>query len=147
MMIALSLGSFVTGPFYERLGARLIVSTGAACLVIGMLLLARIETNTTYIQLVPGMIVLGLGIGLFYSTITTAAITAVDAARSSLAGAILYMLQIAGGAIGIGLNTTLVVTASSLARGIQIAFLFDAALAACGFIVCLLFIRGRVKDG
>jgi hypothetical protein len=83
------------------------------------------------------MVILGVGIGLFYSSITTVAITAVNAARASLAGAIMYMCQIAGGAIGLGLNTALVVTAPSLAEGIHTAFLMDAALAIGGLFVSL----------
>ena len=58
------------------------------------------------------MVVIGLGVGLFYSSITTAAVTALDPSRSSLAGGIVYMFQIAGGSIGLGLTTTVFTTAS-----------------------------------
>jgi len=58
------------------------------------------------------MVVTGLGVGLFYSSITTAAVTAVDPSRSSLAGGIVYMFQVAGGSIGLGLATTVFTTAS-----------------------------------
>jgi hypothetical protein len=54
------------------------------------------------------------------------------------------MCQIAGGSIGLGLNTALVVTASSLAEGIHTAFLVDAILAAGGLIVAVLFVGGSV---
>ena len=79
------------------------------------------------------MVVLGIGVGLFYSSITTAAVTALDPSQSSLAGGIVYMCQIAGGAIGLGLNTAIVASASSLADGISLAFRIDAALAVAGF--------------
>jgi hypothetical protein len=90
------------------------------------------------------MVVLGVGVGLFYSSVTTAGITAIDKSKSSLAGAIIYMAQIAGGSIGLGLNTALVVTAPSLPEGIAIAFKVDAALAIAGLIVVVLFIGGKV---
>ena len=54
----------------------------------------------------------GAGVGLFLSSITTAAVTALDPSRSSLAGGIVYMFQVAGGAIGLGLTTTVFTTAS-----------------------------------
>ena len=54
----------------------------------------------------PGMIVLGLGVGSFYPTATTAGVTSVDESQTSLAGGIVYMFQIAGGSIGLGLTTT-----------------------------------------
>ena len=83
-------------------------------------------------------------IGQFYSSITTATVTALDASRASLAGGIVYMFQIAGGSIGLGLNTALVVTAGSLVDGIRRAFFVDAILAVCGLLVAILFVGGRV---
>jgi EmrB/QacA subfamily drug resistance transporter len=145
MMGTFALASFLSGPLYARMGAKLIVTTGAACLAVGMFLLSRVEPTTTYAELVPGMVVLGVGVGLFYSSITTVAITALDPSRSSLAGAIVYMFQIAGGAIGLGLNTALVVTAPSLTDGIRTAFLLDALLAVGGVAVAVLFVGGRIE--
>jgi hypothetical protein len=79
-------------------------------------------------------------VGLFYSAITTTAVTALDPSRSSLAGGIVYMCQIAGGAVGLGLNTALVTSQSSLADGIAVAFKVDALLAFAGLAVVLAFI-------
>jgi hypothetical protein len=73
--------------------------------------LAAVDGPPKYDGLITGMVVLGIGVGLFYSSITTAAVTAFDPSRSSLAGGIIYMFQLAGGSIGLGLNTALVVTA------------------------------------
>ena len=144
MMGTFALTSFASGPLYARLGPKLIVTIGAICLALGMFLLSRVEPTTTYAELVPGMVVLGIGVGLFYSSITTVAITALDPSRASLAGAIIYMFQIAGGAVGLGLNTALVVTAPSLVDGIRIAFLVDAGLAVAGVLVAILFVGGRM---
>lgn len=140
MMGVFAVTSFVAGSLYARLGPKLIVSVGAACLGIGIFLLSFLDAGTEYIALVPGMIVLGVGVGLFYSSITTAAVTALDPSRSSLAGGIVYMCQIAGGAVGLGLNTAIVASASSLSDGIATAFKVDAGLAAVGFVVSLLFV-------
>jgi MFS family permease len=139
--------SFLSGTLYERLGAKTVVSAGAACLASGIWLLSRVDATTAYTELVPGMVVLGIGIGLFYSSITTAAITAVDASRASLAGAIVYMCQVAGGSVGLGFNTALVATASSLTTGIQQAFTVDANLALCGLVVSVFYVGGRIRQG
>jgi EmrB/QacA subfamily drug resistance transporter len=145
MMGTFALASFVAGPLYVRLGAKPIVTAGAACLAGGMFLLSRMEPTTTYAGLIPGMVVLGIGVGLFYSSITTVAITALDPSRASQAGAIIYMFQIAGGAIGLGLNTAIVVIAPSLDDGIHTAFLVDAGLAVCGLAVAAFFVGGRIE--
>jgi MFS family permease len=144
MMGTFAVTSFVAGPLYERMGPKLIVSLGAAFLAVGMFMLSMVRATTAYDDLIAGMVVLGVGVGLFYSSITTAAVTALDPSRSSLAGGIIYMFQIAGGSIGLGLNTALVVTAGSLVEGIHRAFLVDAVLAVCGLVVAMLFVGGRV---
>jgi hypothetical protein len=74
----------------------------------------------------PGMLVLGIGVGLFYSSITTVAVTALDPSQSSLAGGIVYMCQIAGGAVGL-----------EPARRHQHRVQVDACLALVGFAVAL----------
>ena len=147
MMGMFALASFVSGPLYARLGAKLILSIGAICLASGIFLLSWIDTVAGYGALVPGMVVLGIGVGVFYSSITTVAITALDPSMSSLAGAIIYMCQIAGGAVGLGLNTAIVVSAPALADGIHRAFLVNSALAVCGLVVVVLFIGGRIDKG
>ncbi|HUU25063.1 MAG TPA: MFS transporter, partial [Methyloceanibacter sp.] len=147
MMGTFAVTSFVAGRFYERLGPKFSVTLGAVLLATGMFLLSAIDPMTVYDQLIFGMVVLGIGVGLFYSSITTAAITALDPSRASLAGAIVYMCQIAGGSIGLGLNTAIVVSASSLAEGIHTAFLVDGAMAACGVVIAVLFVGGSIdKD-
>jgi len=109
-----------------------------------MLLLSSIGPDSAYRALVPGMIVLGVGIGLFYASVTTAAVTALDPSRASLAGGVVYMFQIGGGSIGLGLNTAIVASTSVLASGIRSAFRVDAALALCGLLVAAALVGGPV---
>lgn len=135
--------SFAAGPLYGRLGAKPVVSTGAAFLTAGIALLAvSAGLASSYAGLVPGMVVLGVGIGLFYSSVTTAGVTALDPSRASLAGGIIYMCQIAGGSVGLGLNTAIVASQDSLTDGIRLAFTIDAILAVLGLAVSLLFVGG-----
>jgi EmrB/QacA subfamily drug resistance transporter len=99
--------AFVAGRLYERVGGRPVILGGTACLAAGPLLLSFFGGDSGYAALVPGLAVTGIGAGLFYPSITTAAVTMLDEARSSLAGGITYMFQIAGGAVGLGLTTAL----------------------------------------
>jgi MFS family permease len=138
--------SLAAGPLYGRMGPKLSVALGAACLAVGIFLLSRVQLTTAYDGLVVGLVVLGIGVGLFYSSITTAAVTVLDLSRSSLAGGIIYMCQIGGGSIGLGVNTALVVTAGSFVEGIHRAFFVDAGLAVCGVVVAILFVGGRVDQ-
>ena len=65
MMVTFAVASFVAGPLFERLGGKLIVSLGAVAIAVGMFLLSRLGENSGYSELVPGMVTMGLGIGLF----------------------------------------------------------------------------------
>ncbi len=112
MMGTFALTSFIAGPLYSKLGAKLIVSLGCGAIALGILLLSLVARDSGYGGLVAGMLVLGVGIGLFYSSITTASVTALDSSRAGLAGGIVYMFQIAGGSIGLGLNTTIFTSTS-----------------------------------
>ena len=143
MMGVYTVASFVAGHLYDRLGARIVVSSGATALAAGMFVLALLDTDSSYWALVPGMAILGLGVGLFYSAITTTAVTSLDASQSSLAGGIIYMCQIAGGAIGLGLNTAIVTSADSLIDGIQVAFAVDGVLAILGLLVVMIVVPKR----
>ena len=108
-------------------------------------MLSFLDADSSYASLVPGMVVLGIGVGLFYSSITTVAVTALDPSQSSLAGGIVYMCQIAGGAVGLGLNTAIVASASSLADGIASPSRSTPVLALAGLVLVLAVI-GRHEE-
>jgi EmrB/QacA subfamily drug resistance transporter len=139
-----ALVSFIAGPLYNRLGPKPLVTVGAACIAIAPFIFSQVTESSGYAALVPGMFVLGIGIGSFYPTATTAGVTSVDESQSSLAGGILYMCQIAGGAIGLGLTTTVFSAQGSFVDGIQAGFRLDAALSLVGFLVALFFVGGRM---
>jgi EmrB/QacA subfamily drug resistance transporter len=140
-----ALVSFVAGPLYERLGAKSLASFGAACIAIAPFLFSRLDAGSGYDSLIVGMVVLGVGIGSFYPTATTAGVTSVDESKTSLAGGIVYMFQIAGGSIGLGLTTTVFSShIPPFADGVSAAFTLDAILSLVGFVIALLFVGGRL---
>ncbi|WP_298769795.1 MFS transporter [uncultured Shewanella sp.] len=146
VMLTFALASFFAGALYEKLGAKLILSVGSACLALGMFLLSSLTMHTSYASMLLGMFILGMGVGLFYSTITTAALTVVPQKRAGLAGGIIFMFQIAGGSIGLGLNTAIVSQYQQLSEGINMAFKVNGVFSIFGLIICLLWI-GNKKTG
>ena len=137
-----ALVSFIAGPLYNRLGAKPLAAVGAACIAIAPFLFSQVTESSGYAALVPGMFVLGIGIGSFYPTATTAGVTSVDESQSSLAGGILYMCQIAGGAIGLGLTTTIFRPVVRRHPGLPPR---RGALLV-GFLIALFFVGGRLID-
>jgi MFS family permease len=151
MMATFATISFIAGNLYQRFGAKPLLILGSLCIAVGPTLVALFADEESYGAIVPGMAVLGLGIGLFYPTATTVGVTATDASQRSLAGAIIYMFQIAGGSVGLGLTTTVFIGASDGATGgagfvdgIQTAFAVDAAIAVGGFLIAAFLIGGRI---
>ena len=151
MMAVFALVSFIAGPLYDRVGGKLLVSVGSGCIALGMFLVSLIDSGSGYDAVIPGLALTGLGIGLFYPTATTIGVTAAGPKRASLAGGIIYMFQIAGGSIGLGLTTTIFTEAGkgvsgfedSFIEGFQTALRVDALLALGGFAIALFFIGGR----
>jgi EmrB/QacA subfamily drug resistance transporter len=140
-----ALVSFVAGPLYDRLGAKRLAVLGAACITAAPFLFSRVDAGSGYDSLLIGMVVLGVGIGSFYPTATTAGVTSVDESQTSLAGGIVYMFQIAGGSIGLGLTTTVFSSqVPPFVDGVQAAFRLDAALSLVGLVIAMLFVGGRL---
>jgi EmrB/QacA subfamily drug resistance transporter len=140
-----ALASFTAGPLYNRLGAKPLAVVGAALIALGPLLLSFLDEGSGYGALIPGMVVLGIGAGSFIPTATTAGVTSVDDSQTSLAGGIIYMFQIAGGSIGLGLTTTVFSGAvPPFVDGVQAGFRLDAALSLIGLLVAIGFVGGRV---
>jgi EmrB/QacA subfamily drug resistance transporter len=140
-----ALSSFAAGPLYNRVGAKRLAVVGAALITLGPFLLSFLDEGSGYAALIPGMVVLGIGAGSFIPTATTAGVTSVDESQTSLAGGIVYMFQIAGGSIGLGLTTTVFSAAiPPFADGVQAAFRLDAALSVIGLLVAIAFVGGRL---
>jgi EmrB/QacA subfamily drug resistance transporter len=140
-----ALVSFIAGPLYDRVGAKTLAVVGAACITVAPFLFSLVDSSSGYGSLIVGMVVLGVGIGSFYPTATTAGVTSVDKSQSSLAGGIIYMFQIAGGSIGLGLTTTVFSAAiPPFVDGIRSAFRLDASLSLVGLVVSLLFVGGTL---
>jgi EmrB/QacA subfamily drug resistance transporter len=107
MLGTFAIVSFFAGPAYQRFGAKPTITLGALGLAVGPFLLSLVDAGSSYGALIAGLAVTGIGAGFFYSSVTTAGVTALDSSRASLAGGLIYMFQIAGGAIGLGITTTI----------------------------------------
>ncbi len=115
MMAVFGAVSFVAGTLYERMGAKLSTSSGAGFMAIGIFVISFAGVDSGYGLLAVGMTLFGIGTGLFFSSATTAGVTALDPAHASLAGGVLYMFQVAGASIGLGALTA-IFTATTQAK-------------------------------
>jgi EmrB/QacA subfamily drug resistance transporter len=137
--------SFIAGPLYNRVGAKALAILGAACITTAPFLFSELGSGSSYGSLIAGMVVLGIGIGSFYPTATTAGVTSVDKSQTSLAGGIVYMFQIAGGSIGLGLTTAVFSAAiPPFVDGVSAGFRLDASLSLVGLLISVFLVGGRL---
>jgi EmrB/QacA subfamily drug resistance transporter len=140
MLLTFSCTAFAAGPLYNKVGPRVPLVLGTLCMPLGALLLSLVGAGSSYPALVPGLIVIGIGVGLFYSTVTNAALTALDPARTGVGSGLTFMFQLVSGAVGVGIATTVFSSASRGHAGANAGFIaglhaglrVEAAIAVCG---------------
>ncbi|MCZ3387102.1 MAG: MFS transporter [Actinomycetia bacterium] len=112
-----------------RFGAKPFAMLGTALTAVGMLWLAQIQPDSTYVGgLLGPMIVFALGLGFTFMPLTLAAVSQIDESDAGIASGVLNTTQQIGGSIGLAVLTTVSVTVYST----EFAKLLPAFLAAGG---------------
>ncbi len=116
LVVASSLVSTVVAP---RVGPRITVPAGMLLGALGMVLLTRIGSDSSYAaDLLPALLVLGAGLGTTFASAMNLATLGVDPDDAGVAGAAVNTMQQIGGAVGTALLNTLAASAvTSYLRG------------------------------
>ncbi|MGH2833942.1 MAG: MFS transporter, partial [Solirubrobacteraceae bacterium] len=97
-----------------RVGTRAVIVTGALIAAGGIYWLSRIPVGGSYASdLLPGMVVMSLGMGPMFVGVTTAANAGVPADKAGLAAALVNASQQLGGALGLAIFTALATSRTS----------------------------------
>lgn len=107
MLLSFAVTSPISGKLYNSLGGKLSIFIGVILTSVGTFFSAIFGFGGNYFLLLPGLIILGIGIGISVPSITTAAVGSVKQSRASLAGGIVFMFQLAGAALGLAIITTI----------------------------------------
>jgi EmrB/QacA subfamily drug resistance transporter len=91
----------LAGRLTDRIGAMWPMATGLSILTVSMYLFSRIDPSTTYSDILPPFILMGIGIALVMSPMSTAAMNAVSHHKAGIASGILQMSRMIGGAVGV----------------------------------------------
>jgi DHA2 family methylenomycin A resistance protein-like MFS transporter len=97
----LAVMSPLAGRLTARYGPRPVMLAGAAIAAAGQLCLLLVTPATSYPRLVPALLGVGLGVGMFTAPVVAAALRAVPAERSGLASGINNTARQAGTALGV----------------------------------------------
>ncbi len=91
----------VAGRLTDKIGARLPMAVGLTLVAGALVWLTQIDPSTTYSDLFPSFILMGIGMALVMSPMSTAAMNAVADAKAGIASGILSMNRMIGGTLGI----------------------------------------------
>ena len=146
-----------------RLGVKWLLTFGMLVAASAFLLLTQLPDHGSYAtDILPAFIILPLGAGLAFLSVTNAAVAGVESSEAGLASALLNTSQQVGGAVGLGLLSTIAASRTTsvlasnpqaglnhaLVAGFHVAFLVAGAIAAAGAVVALLTIpRGIGQSG
>ena len=139
LMAVCSLG--ISAYVVTRYGIRRPLATGLAAAALGLLLFARAPVDGSFVvDVLPGMLLLGLGAGIAFNPLLLAAMSGVDESESGLASGIVNTSFMMGGALGLavlaslaaahtGADSTGEAARTALNEGYRLAFAVGAAFA------------------
>jgi EmrB/QacA subfamily drug resistance transporter len=142
-----------------RVGARVLALAGLAIASVGIALLGQAPADGNYyVDVLPAMILIGLGAGFSFVSITTAALGSVGDEAAGLASGLLSTSVQLGGAFGVAALVALASERSAdligsgsapmaaQAGGLQLAFLVAAGVAQVGSLVAGLALPRRSSE-
>lgn len=112
IMAAFSLG--LSAKLVMRFGIRWPLAVGLALATIGLLLFARAPVGGDFVSdVLPGMLLLGLGAGIAFNPLLLAAMSDVSPAESGLASGVVNTAFMMGGALGLAILASLAASRTS----------------------------------
>ena len=139
-----------------KLGVKPVLVTGMALLTVGLVYFSQVSVNGSYaVDLLPGFLIIGVGMGFSFVPISIAALAGVQGPEAGLASGLINTSQQIGGALGLALLTTVATTrttnlagdaaptAGDLTSGFSLAFWVAAGFAVASLITTIAVLRQR----
>ena len=140
-----------------RFGPKATLIPSMVAIAAGMLLFARTPVEASYVvDLLPPMVLIGLGAGLGFPSLMTLAMSGATPSDSGLASGLVNTSVQVGGAIGLAVLATIATertdglladgesTASALNSGYHLAYIVGAVLVAVAIVVAVRVLRPEV---
>jgi EmrB/QacA subfamily drug resistance transporter len=144
----------VAAALVNKVGVRPLIAGGMAILTLGLVLFSQVSVGGSYAaNLLPGFLIIALGMALCFVPISIAALAGVSQAEAGIASGLINTSQQIGGAVGIALLSTIAISRTedevaagtavpqALTSGFQLAFWVGAGIALVGVVAALGLIR------
>jgi hypothetical protein len=144
--VAIAAGVHAAGHVITHAGVRLPLALGFAVTAGGMLLLSGVDSNGSYLaDVLPGMLVAGIGLGIILVAVSVAVLTGADDHESGMLSGLNTTGHEIGGSLGVAILATIATGAAptvgpALADGIGDAFLAAAVIAAAASAAALVIL-------
>jgi EmrB/QacA subfamily drug resistance transporter len=152
IMAVFSLG--LSAKLVMRFGIKAPLTTGLLLAAAGLVLFARAPVDGSFlVDVLPNLILLGVGAGMALNPVLLAAMTDVEPSEAGLASGVVNTSFMMGGALGLALLASLAASRSesllasgddpltALTRGYHVAFLVGAAFAVAAAALAALLLR------
>ncbi|MGZ0106097.1 MFS transporter [Achromobacter sp. KK8] len=157
IMAAFSLG--LSAKLVMRFGIRGPLATGLLMATLGLALFARAPVDGHFAaDVLPGMLLLGLGAGIAFNPMLLAAMSDVEPSQSGLASGVVNTAFMMGGALGLAVLASLAAArtaalaaagaapVAALAGGYRATFLAGAVIAAVAAALAAALVRSRNRE-
>jgi EmrB/QacA subfamily drug resistance transporter len=145
----------IASQLVTKLGYKPVLAVGLLFIVAGLVWFSRVSVGGVFTTDILGPSLLAAaGLGFAFVTTTIAAVSGVPEEESGLASGLINTSQQIGGALGLAVLSSVATSRTSdvlaggsglpdaLTEGFQTAFLGGAAIAALGFVLTLVLIKG-----
>jgi EmrB/QacA subfamily drug resistance transporter len=100
----------LAGRLTDRIGARPLITVGLLTVAAALFWQSTLSVHTGYMRLLPGFVLMGIGMGLVMSPMSTAAMNSIDRTKAGVASGVLSMSRMVGGTFGVAIMGALVAT-------------------------------------
>ena len=94
----------VAGRLSDRFGPRWLIAGGLTIVAASLFSFSGIAVDSSYLDLLPGFMLLGIGVAMTMSPMTSAAMNAVPVQKAGIASGVLSMFRMVGGSLGIAIT-------------------------------------------
>jgi EmrB/QacA subfamily drug resistance transporter len=125
--LAMGGGMALSGALYNRVGPRLLATTGLVLLVVGTYRLTQLDVNTSGLSLQVWLVLRGLGLGFTMPSLQTVALSKVGNRAMAKASSLVTVTRMVASAIGVASLTTYL-TQQATSHGLAIGQAIQAGL-------------------
>jgi EmrB/QacA subfamily drug resistance transporter len=94
----------ISGRLSDRFGPRWLIGGGLLLVAASLFSFSGIAVDSSYLDLLPGFMLLGIGIAMTMSPMTSAAMNAVPVQKAGIASGVLSMFRMVGGSLGVAVT-------------------------------------------